>query len=218
MKRAVTFLVVDDHPIFRQGLAALIRKNPLYQDCREAGDVDEALAVAAEAEPDIALIDISLNGKSGFDLVQTFQTTYPGMRQLVISMYDEAVYASSALKAGARGYVMKHEAASVVLDAIQTVIDGRIYLSPAMRERFIDAMFSQSGKTDLLPIEQLTVREVEILVMIGQGYGASEIAEMLHISVKTVNVHREKLKQKLQISDANELRRFAIKWVQSRER
>jgi DNA-binding NarL/FixJ family response regulator len=218
MKRPVTFLVVDDHPIFRQGLAALIRKNPLYHDCREAGDIDEAMAVAREYEPDIALIDISLNGKSGFDLVQTFQTSYPRMQQLVISMYDEAVYASSALKAGARGYVMKHEAASVVLDAIQTVIDGRIYLSPTMRERLIDAMFSQSGKTDLLPMEQLTVREVEILVMIGQGYGASEIAELLHISVKTVNVHRDKLKQKLQISDANELRRFAIKWVQSRER
>lgn len=218
MKRTVTFLVVDDHPIFRQGLAALIRKNPLYQDCREAGDIDEALAVAREYEPDIALVDISLNGKSGFDLVQTFQTTYPRMQQLVISMYDEAVYASSALKAGARGYVMKHEAASVVLDAIRTVIDGRIYLSPAMRERLIDAMFAQSGGTDLLPMEQLTVREVEILVMIGQGFGASEIAEILHISVKTVNVHREKLKQKLQISDANELRRFAIKWVQSRER
>ncbi|POR00341.1 LuxR family transcriptional regulator [Alkalispirochaeta sphaeroplastigenens] len=218
MKRSVTFLVVDDHPIFRQGLAALIRKNPMYQDCREAGDIEEAMTVTREYEPDIALIDISLNGKSGFDLVQTFQTSHPRMQQLVISMYDEAVYASMALKAGARGYVMKHEAASVVLGAIQTVLDGRIFLSPTMRERLIDAMFSQSGRADLLPMEQLTVREVEVLVMIGQGYGASEIADLLHISVKTVNVHREKLKQKLQISDANTLRRFAIKWVQSRER
>jgi len=218
MNRTVTFMVVDDHPIFRQGLAALIRKNPFYQTCWEAGGIEDALEIAREREPDIALVDISLNGKSGFDLVQTFQSLYPAMQQLVISMYDEAVYASSALKAGARGYVMKHEAASVVMDAIQTVIDGRIYLSSTMRERFIDAMFSQSGKTDILPIELLTVREVEIMVMIGQGYGASEIAAMLHISVKTVNAHREKLKQKLQIQDANRLRRFAIKWVQSRER
>lgn len=217
MTKTVTFLVVDDHPVFRQGLVALIGSNDRYEIEAEAGTTEEALAALRQSVPDIALIDISLANQNGLDLVRTLKSSYPTVLVLIISMHDEAVYAARGLKAGARGYVMKQEAASVMLHAIETVLSGRIFVSEAMRDRLLETMFNQEEEPETLPVERLSDRELEVLEMIGQGYGATEIAEILHLSVKTVNVYRDHLKEKLKIPTASEVRRFAVKWVQSRK-
>jgi len=216
MSQPVTFLVVDDHPVFRQGLVALIRSNERYRVCAEAGSAEEAMATLEKTTPDIALVDISLTGQSGLDLVHRLRAAAPRVLILIISMHDEAVYAARALKAGARGYVMKQEAAAVMLEAITTVLSGRIYVSSAMRDRLLETMFADPGESEASTVERLSDRELEVLDLIGQGYGAAEIARRLNLSVKTVNAYRDHIKEKLRIDGAGELRRFAVKWVQSR--
>jgi DNA-binding NarL/FixJ family response regulator len=218
MAKRITFLVVDDHPVFRQGLVALIESDERYEVCAEAGTAAEALATLDKAVPDIALVDISLVGKSGLDLVKTFKAAHPEMLILIISMHDEIVYAKRALKAGARGYVMKQEAASVMLGAIKTVLSGKIYVSVAMRDKLLESMFVRGEEAEMPSVERLSDRELEVLDLIGQGYGSAEIAKMLNISVKTVNAYRDHIKEKLRIDGAGEMRRYAVKWVQSRDR
>ena len=216
--RTVTFLVVDDHPIFRQGVVALIRSNEHYQVCGEAGSAEEALSCLDGTVPDMALVDISLTGQSGLDLVKTLKAAHPRILILIISMHDEAVYAARALRAGARGYVMKQEAASVMMEAITTVLSGKIYVSTAMRDRLLETVFNDAAETGAPAVERLSDRELEVLEKIGQGYGAAEIARTLNLSVKTVNAYRDHIKEKLRIDGAGDLRRFAVKWVQSRDR
>ena len=218
MAKRITFLVVDDHPVFRQGLVALINSDERYEICGEAGTAAEALESLDKAVPDIALVDISLVGKSGLDLVKTLKAAHPGMLILIISMHDEIVYAKRALKAGARGYVMKQEAASVMLGAIKTVLSGKIYVSVAMRDKLLESMFVRGEEAEMPSVERLSDRELEVLDLIGQGYGSAEIAKMLNISVKTVNAYRDHIKEKLRIDGAGEMRRYAVKWVQSRDR
>ena len=218
MAKPVTFLVVDDHPVFRQGLVALIRSSEGYEVCGEAGSAAEAVGAIHRVVPDLALVDISLVGQNGLDLVRTLKAAQPSMLILIISMHDEVVYAERALKAGARGYVMKQEAASVMLDAIRTVLSGKIYVSAAMRDRLLETMFNRREENEAPSVERLSDRELEVLERIGQGYGAAEIAKMLNLSVKTVNAYRDHIKEKLHVQGAGDLRRFAVKWVQSRDR
>jgi len=218
MAKPVTFLVVDDHPVFRQGLVALIRSSEGYEVCGEAGSAAEAVEAIHRVVPDLALVDISLVGQNGLDLVRTLKAAQPSMLILIISMHDEVVYAERALKAGARGYVMKQEAASVMLDAIRTVLSGKIYVSAAMRDRLLETMFNRREENEAPSVERLSDRELEVLERIGQGYGAAEIAKMLNLSVKTVNAYRDHIKEKLHVQGAGDLRRFAVKWVQSRDR
>ena len=218
MAKSVSFLVLDDHPVFRQGLTALIRSDERYEVFAEAGTPEEALEALERGVPDIALVDISLVGHNGLDLVKTLKAAHPEMLILIISMHDEVVYAERALKAGARGYVMKQEAASVVQDAIKTVLSGKIYVSAAMRDRLLETMFNRRESVETDSVERLSDRELEVLDLIGQGYGAAETARALNLSVKTVNAYREHIKDKLHLDGAGELRRFAVKWVQSRDR
>jgi DNA-binding NarL/FixJ family response regulator len=217
MNHIVKFLVVDDHPLFRQGLVSVIGNNQHYQVVGEATNISEALDLVKETAPHVVLIDISLHEENGLELVKTLKSLYPDVTSLVVSMYDEIIYASSALKAGARGYVMKQEAASTLIQAIETVVKGKIYLSADMRERLLDSMVLQDSKSDLDPVEQLSVRELEVLRLLGQGFGVSEIAETLNLSAKTINVYRDNIKHKLAIADARELRKFAIKWAHLNE-
>jgi DNA-binding NarL/FixJ family response regulator len=218
MASPIRFLVVDDHPVFRQGLVALLKSSERYAVEAEAGSAAEALEAVARVVPDVALVDISLVGTNGLDLVKTLKTAHPEMVILIISMHDEVVYAERALKAGARGYVMKQEAASVMMDAVATVLSGKIYVSVAMRDRLLESVFSRRDEADVPSVERLSDRELEVLERIGQGYGAAEIATMLGLSVKTVNAYREHVKQKLGLEGTGVLRRFAVRWVQSRER
>lgn len=215
MAETVDFLVVDDHPIFRQGLVALIQSESRYRVCAEAGSVAEAQAILETRVPDVALVDITLADRSGLDLVKALRSSHPEVQCLIISIHDEQVYAERALKAQARGYVMKQEAASVILEAIKTVLAGKLYVSPSMRERLLESRFRPRSDDEGPLLGRLSDRELEVLMHLGRGSGATEIAGRLHISVKTVNVHQDHLKKKLGIDGAAELRKFAVRWVQS---
>ncbi|KGE70983.1 response regulator transcription factor [Spirochaeta lutea] len=215
MKR---FILVDDHPVFRQGLAALIQSEPSYKVVAETSSIEEVLEVLPRVRADIILVDITLHNQNGLDLARTLRSQEPDLPILMVSMHDEGVYAQRALQTGARGYVMKHASPDVLMEAIRTVLAGKIYLSPAIQGRILESMYGQnqqgsSGTAAL--IDRLSQRELEIFQYIGQGFGASEIADILNLSVKTVHTYRDHLKEKLQIDNAQELRRFAIKWHQS---
>ncbi len=217
MNRLTKFVVVDDHPLFRQGLVSVIENNADFRVVGEATGISDAINLVNDTEPDIILVDISLHEENGLELVKTLKSIHPDVKALVVSMYDEIIYAASALKAGARGYVMKQEAASTLMEAIEVVLKGKIYLSHDMRERLLDSMVFQDSKQEMNPVEQLSVREMEVLRLLGHGYGVSEIAETLNLSSKTINVYRDNIKHKLSIPDARELRKFAIKWVRINE-
>lgn len=208
-------MVVDDHPVFRQGLVVLLSSNPRYEICGQAGTIEEALDICRDKLPDIALVDISLSHQNGLDLIHRFKSLDPDMPILIISMHDELVYAERALKSGASGYVMKQEAAAVMLDAVKTVLAGKIYVSPVMNERLLATVFGQREERDDL-VNLLSDREFEVLEYIGQGYGASEISRILNLSVKTVNTYRDHIKEKMNFDTAAAIRRYAVKWWQSR--
>jgi len=216
MSRRIELIVVDDHPIFRQGLVKVIETNERYKVIGEANTIAEALTLVEAHPPNLLLVDVSLHHENGLELVKTIHSADPQIFQLVISMYDEIIYASKALQAGARGYVMKQEATETLMSAIETVLKGKIYLSDAMQERLIDSYASwDTKKPEVDLIAQLSVREMQVFRMIGQGFGVSEIAEHLSLSGKTINAYRDNIRQKLSISDAGTLRKFAIKWIQS---
>ena len=216
MSRRIEIIVVDDHPIFLQGLVNVIETNKRYKVIGEANTIAEALTLVEAHPPNLLLVDISLHHENGLELVKTIHSSKPTIHQLVISMYDEIIYASKALQAGARGYVMKQEATETLMHAIETVLLGKIYLSDAMQERLVDLYASRDiKKPEVDFISQLSVREMQVFRMIGQGFGVSEIAEVLNLSTKTVNAYRDNIRQKLTISDAGALRKYAIKWIQS---
>jgi DNA-binding NarL/FixJ family response regulator len=203
-------LLVDDHALLRQGMAAIINEEPDLIVCGEADGVRTAIAAATECRPDVALIDLSIRGGDGLELLRDMRSRFPDIHTLVLSMYDETVYADRALRAGARGYIMKAEAAKTVLTAIRSVLGGDVYLSPRMqaalgsRERQGGAVAAASG------FERLSDRELQVLRCVGRGMSTREIAEELFISIKTVEAHREHIKKKLGLVSSGELLRYAI--------
>ncbi len=217
MGKRIRFLIVDDHPLFSQGLASLNSNVSGWEVVGEAVSIGEALTMLESHPVDVALIDISLREENGLDLVRTIRSMYPSVLSLIVSMYDETIYASAALKAGSRGYVMKQEAASSLLDAIRQVLAGNVYLSSDMQQRLLKTMVAGETEMTMDPVKLLSVRELEVLRLIGSGYGVSEIGSALNLSVKTINVYRDNIRHKLSIADAATLRRFAIKWTKSRE-
>lgn len=215
-------LIVDDHPVMRQGLAQLLSQEKDLAVCAQSSSAPEGLEAARTLLPDLAIVDISLKGASGLDLIKDIHAFLPKMPVLVLSMHDETIYAERALRAGAKGYVMKQEAAERVISAIRKLLAGQIYLSEAMNARMVNffatgqsSQSSQGGRASI--VGRLTDRELQILQHIGRGRGTRLIAEDLHISVKTVETHRSHLKEKLQLTNAPELVRFAIEWARSEE-
>lgn len=212
MKRQISFLVVEDHPIYRQGIVELVESDPRYSVTAEAGSLDEALNAVSNGAPDIALVDISLYNKDGLDFVRVLHVKEPDVPILVISMHDERVYASRALAAGARGYVMKYETAAVIRDAIATVLAGHIFVSESMRYQLVDRMLGKTHEVVTNSLDELSDREFQVFELIAVGYGPKEISTVLNLSVKTVDAYRDRLKQKLDIKTASELRKFAAAW------
>ena len=211
-----SFIVVDDHPLFRHGMADLIVQELRLEAAGEAGSIPEALDLLAKAKPDLAIVDISLQGKNGLDLVRTIKADHPAVAVLVVSMHEESLYGERSLSAGARGYVMKHEAPAAILAAVRTVLEGKVAVSDALRERMLAGLVG--GKRDGDPVQRLSDRELEVFRLIGRGCGAAEIAETLSLSVKTVNAYRDHIKEKLNLATAADLRKYAVEWLPGSEK
>lgn len=209
----IRVLIVDDHPIVRQGIAQLINQEADLVTCCEAGNAQEALDLVINEAPDILLVDISLDGVSGIELVKMLKSQHPKTPALVISMHDETLYAERALRAGARGYIMKQEATEKVLTAIRQVLNGDIYLSERMQSKILQRVLG-GGDGGLSPIDLLSDRELEVFRLIGCGFATSDIAREMNRSVKTVETHRAHLKEKLGLKNASELSRYAVQWVE----
>jgi DNA-binding NarL/FixJ family response regulator len=208
-------MVVDDHPMMRQGLAQLIGAEPDLAICGEAENAERALDSIGALKPDLVLADISLPGKNGLELIKDFQAIHPGLPVLVISMHDETLYAERVLRAGGRGYIMKQEGGKKLMQAIRQVLDGKIYVSEKISAEILEMFSSRRAGSEASPLERLTDREFEVFQFIGQGRGMRDVAEKLHLSIKTVEVHRANIKMKLRLNSAAELVRFATRWFES---
>jgi len=206
-------IVVDDHPIVRQGLAQLINQEDDMVLAGEAGDAAEALKVIKQLKPDLAILDISLTGTSGIELTKSILSLYPKMPILIVSMYDESLYVERVLKAGAKGYLMKQEATDNIVMAIRKVLSGEIYVSDKMRDTLVHKLIAGGGTASHSSSETLSDRELEVLQLLGQGFSTRQIAEELHVSVKTVESHYANMKNKLDLKSAHELIQYAIKWT-----
>ncbi len=207
-------LIVDDHTIVRQGIAQLVNREPDLDVCVEAGDADSAVAVLAKTPVDLAIVDISLPGTSGIELVKQIRDSHPQLPVLVMSMHDEALYSDRAFRAGAKGYVMKQEATEKLLAAIRKILNGGVYVSDRMQTVMVQRFLNSGVDESVSFIDNLTDREFEILRMIGQGLTVAEIADKLGRSAKTVEAHRANLREKLGLKRAAELARFATQWVE----
>jgi DNA-binding NarL/FixJ family response regulator len=208
-------LIVDDHPMMREGLAQLVNHEPDLRVSGQAETAAQALAAIAQDRPDLILLDISLPGRSGLELIKDLQSLHPGLPVLVISMHDEALYAERVLRAGGRGYIMKHEGGQKLMAAIRRVLQGQIYVSERISAKILEVFSGQRPQGTASPLEQLTDREFEVFELLGQGRSSRQIAEQLHLSVKTVEVHRAHIKQKLKVQTATELVRCAVRWHES---
>jgi len=209
-----TVFVIDDHPIVREGLTQLINREPDLTVCGTAEDIYEALKAMQTLKPDIALADISLKGADGIELIKNLKIRMPALPVLVLSIHDESIYAPRALRAGARGFIMKQEATENVLLALRRVLSGEIYLSKRMANKMLQQFVGASGTAQKFSIDRLSDRELEVFRLIGQGHGTRRIAEELRLSVKTVESYREHIKEKMTLSDASELVQHAIQWLQ----
>jgi len=211
-------LLIDDHPFMRAGLAQLIDRQPDMIVCGEAGNPAEAFTAMAAAKPDLVLSDLTMPGRSGLEFIKDLLAVSPGMPVLVVSMHDEVVYSERALRAGARGYIMKEAGGENLLAALRQVMRGEVYLSPRMSARVLEGMAGRRPRSSQSPIETLTDREFEVFQLIGQGKSTRDIATQLHISPKTVDVHRGHLKEKLNLRDVTALIRHAVRWVETQGR
>ena len=205
-------LVVDDHPIVRQGLALLINREPDMLVCGEAEESMGALHVLTSAHPDVLIVDISLNGPDGLDLLKTIRTTHPSLPVLILSMHDELIYAERALRAGANGYIMKQEATEKVLVAVRRILSGEIYVSDRIANKMLKHYITGAGTLRDSSIADLSDRELEVFRLIGEGHGTRQIAEELHLSIKTVESYQAHIKEILSLRSARELMQHAIQW------
>jgi DNA-binding NarL/FixJ family response regulator len=212
--KAKIFLV-DDHPLVREWLTNLIHQQPDLMVCGESEDAPHALQEISAARPDVSIVDISLKHGSGIELIKNLKTLQPGVAIIVLSMHDERLYAERALRAGARGYIMKRETAKKVITAIRQVLAGKIYISESLAtifaEKFVDGRLPASGSQ----VEQLSDRELETFQLLGKGYETRQVAGMMNVSMKTVQAHCAHIKDKLRLTNAAELLREAVRWQEN---
>lgn len=211
-------LLVDDHPLMRRGQADLLNRESDLVVCGEAGSAREAMVGIAQLKPDLAVLDMALPDKDGLELIKDVQALHPELPLLAMSMQEESIYAPRALRAGARGYVMKAEGPERLAEAIRAVLRGEVAVSPRMATKLLGGMVGSADPTDPGPEAKLTDRELEVLRLFGEGWSTEEIASRLHLSGKTVDVHRANMKQKLGFKTTPEFQRFAIRWVAGQSR
>lgn len=212
IETAHRIFLVDDHPIVRERLGQLITREPDLAVCGEAESAPEAIGKLPGAQADLAVVDLSLKDSRGIELIREIKTLMPKLPVLVLSMHDESLYAERVLRAGARGYITKQEATTKVLGAIRRVLGGEVYLSDAMVSRLLNRC-TQGKSFGASPVVTLADRELDVLELIGRGRGTRQIAEELRVSIKTVESYRARIKEKLNLSTANELTQYAIQWV-----
>jgi DNA-binding NarL/FixJ family response regulator len=205
--------IVDDHPLVRQGLSQIVASEADMEICGEAEDSPSAIRGIGEANPDAIIVDISLKGANGLELIKNLKAIHEDIPILVFSMHDETIYAQRALRAGAKAYVMKKESPSKVVDAIRKIIQGEIYVSPSVADQVLHQIVNGPGNVSTSPVDRLTDRELEVVQLIGRGLSSREIAESLHLSVKTIESHRAHVKEKLSLRNATELVQFSVQWV-----
>ena len=213
--RKAEILIVDDHPIVREGLTLLINHEPGMEVCGGAESAAQARAQLDQFRPDAAIVDLSLKEGNGLELIKDIKVRYPELPVLVLSMRDESVFAERALRAGARGYVMKEAASANLITALKKILAGEIYLSESMSQSLLMKIAGASPADAGSEVECLTDRELEIFRMLGSGMTTRHIADRLHRSVKTVESHRENIKRKLSCRNAAELVQHAVRWVES---
>ena len=206
-------LIVDDHPIVRQGLSELINHESDLVVCGQAEDSHEAIKAVRELNPDMAIIDISLKETSGLELIKDIHAQYPNLPVLALSMHDENLYAERSLRAGAMGYIMKQEATENVIEAVRKILGGEIYVSERMAGKMLRKLVTGQIETGSSQVDSLSDRELEVFSLIGRGHGTRQISERLHVSVKTIETYRAHIKDKLNLADAAELLQYAIQWV-----
>jgi DNA-binding NarL/FixJ family response regulator len=207
-------LIVDDHPIVRQGIQRLLEQEDDLRVCAEVGSAREALAAIAKTPPDVAVIDITLPGADGLELTKSLRAQDFKFPILVMSMHDESLYAERVLRAGANGYIMKHEVANNIVEAIRRVLSGSIYVSERTGQKILQDVSSAHAKAGAPPLQSLSDRELEVFRRIGQGHATRQIADALHLSIKTIETYRAHIKEKLGIATATELVRVAVKWAE----
>jgi DNA-binding NarL/FixJ family response regulator len=203
-------LIVDDHELVRRGLVEMIEREGDLTVCGEAADAPAAMARLRDVEPDVVLADITLQQGDGLELVKQIQASYPKLRVLVVSMHDENLYAERAIRAGAMGFVSKNEPAEAIVEAIRTVLRGRVHVSAHLADRLLQRMTSKVPTPEETPLDTLSDREIEVLNLLGEGLSTREVAERLHLSTKTIHTYREHLKKKLGLKSASELIRYAV--------
>ena len=214
-RKKTTILMIDDHPMVCEGLAQLINREPHLIVCGQAPDAHKALEAIERLKPDMTIVDISLNGTNGIELIKDIKSRHCALPVLVLSAHDEAVFAERSLRAGAKGYVMKLEAPDNLMKAIRRVLKGEVYLSEKMSGKMLQKYIGSYSKPIETPIDSLTDRELAVLQLIGLGNGTREIADQLNLSVKTIETYRAHIMEKLDLRNAAELVKYSIQWVQS---
>jgi DNA-binding NarL/FixJ family response regulator len=214
-KSKIKIFLVDDHPLVREWLTNLIHQQPDLFVCGESEDAPHALQEISVIRPNVAIVDISLKHGSGIELIKSIKAMHPEVATIVLSMHDERLYAERALRAGARGYIMKRETAKKVITAIRQVLAGKIYMSETLAavfaEKFVDGKLPPGGSL----VEKLSDRELETFQLLGKGYETRQVAEMMNVSMKTVQAHCAHIKEKLKLTNAAELLREAVRWQEN---
>lgn len=208
-------LIVDDHPTMREGLIRVIEREADLQICGETGNARQALEIVESSTPDLVLLDLSLGKDNGIELIKDLRIRHPLLQVLVHSMHEDSVYAGRALRAGARGYVTKSEPPGNILQAIREVLEGEIYLNPALTKEVLHTLVADDHQKGASPFGVLSDREFEVFEMMGKGFVTKEIAATLHLSQKTVQAHRDHIREKMGFTDAASLLRFAIRWTEA---
>jgi DNA-binding NarL/FixJ family response regulator len=214
-KQKNRIFIVDDHPIVRKGLTQLINQEPELVVCGEAENAETALELLKKVKPDLAIVDISLRGIDGIELTKLIRARFENIPVLVVSMHDESLYAERALRVGARGYIMKQEAIEKMMEAIRKVLRGELYVSERVSANIVKRFVDGKAEGVSSPEELLSDREMEVFQLIGQGFGTRQIADQLHVSVKTVETYRANIKEKLNLKNATELMKHAVHWIES---